>query len=103
MRLLFFSLVLCIPFLASSQINQTDANGLRQGKWQKKYPNGRLMYEGEFKDGEPVGNWTRYHTGGQVKAKIEYDEKSDSAFVQLFDNRGKKVAQGAYIDEKKVG
>jgi antitoxin component YwqK of YwqJK toxin-antitoxin module len=103
MRLLFFSLILCIPFLGFSQINQTDANGLRQGKWQKKYPNGRLMYEGEFKDGEPVGNWTRYHTGGQVKAKIEYDEKSDSAFVQLFDNRGKKIAQGAYIDEKKEG
>lgn len=86
-----------------SQINQTDVNGLRQGKWQKLYPNGKPLYEGYFKDGEPAGEWTRYYEGGQVKAKINYDQNSDTASAVLFDPFGKKMAEGAYVDEKRAG
>ena len=96
-------LLLVLPFFAIAQINQTDANGLRQGMWQKKQPNGRLIYEGNFKDGKPVGKWKRYHTGGQVKAIIIYRADSDSADTQLFDEWGKKVAEGIYFNEKKSG
>lgn len=103
MRLLFFYLIICLPFWVNAQINQTDADGLRQGKWEKRYPNGKLIYEGQFKDGEPVGNWTRYYPGGIVKAKIQHDENSDSAFVQLFNEPGKKIAEGNYVDEKREG
>ncbi len=92
-----------VPFFALSQINQTDTNGLRQGFWQKKQPNGRLMYEGNFKDGKPVGEWKRFHPGGQVKAIINYRTESDSANAQLLDEWGKKVAQGIYLNEKKSG
>jgi antitoxin component YwqK of YwqJK toxin-antitoxin module len=99
----FFILVFFIPVTLFSQVNQTDSGGLRQGKWQKSYPNGRLMYEGSFRDGKPVGEWTRYHEGGQVKAKIRYTEHTDSALAQLFDQRGKKVAEGMYVNEKKEG
>lgn len=92
-----------MPVTLFSQINQTDSGGLRQGKWQRTYPNGRPMYDGMFKDGKPVGEWTRYHEGGQVKAKIRYKESSDSAFAQLFDVWGKKVAGGVYVNEKRAG
>jgi antitoxin component YwqK of YwqJK toxin-antitoxin module len=102
MRILVI-LILFIPLFTFSQINQTDANGLRQGFWQKQQPNGRLMYEGNFKDGKPVGEWKRYHPGGQVKAIIKYHTDSDSAFTQLFDEWGKKVAEGNYLNEKKAG
>jgi antitoxin component YwqK of YwqJK toxin-antitoxin module len=102
MRILII-LILFSPLFAFSQINQTDANGLRQGFWEKQQPNGRLMYEGNFKDGKPVGEWKRYHTGGQVKAIIKYQADSDSAFTQLFDEWGKKVAEGMYLNEKKAG
>jgi antitoxin component YwqK of YwqJK toxin-antitoxin module len=96
-------IIILLPFLSYSQINQTDANGLRQGLWQKQQPNGKLMYKGYFKDNKPVGEWKRYHPGGQVKAIIEYQENSDSAFAQLFDAYNKKVAEGVYIKEKKEG
>jgi antitoxin component YwqK of YwqJK toxin-antitoxin module len=96
-------LALWIPVTLFAQVNQTDSSGLRQGKWQKTYANGRLMYEGEFRDGKPVGEWTRYHEGGQVKAKIRYAENSDSAFAQLFDQWSKKIAEGAYVNEKRAG
>jgi antitoxin component YwqK of YwqJK toxin-antitoxin module len=102
MRILVF-LILFLPLFSFSQINQTDTNGLRQGFWQKQQPNKRLMYEGNFKDGKPVGEWKRYHPGGQVKAVINYRTGSDSAFTQLFDEYGTKVAEGIYFNEKKAG
>ncbi len=92
-----------IPFIALSQINQKDNNGLRQGLWQKKQDNGKMLYEGNFKDGKPIGEWKRYHPGGRIKAIINYQSDSDSAFTQLFDELGKKVAEGNYIDQKKEG
>lgn len=100
MRILLV-IFLFLPTLVFSQINQTDANGLRQGKWQKKQANGRLIYEGQFKDGKPIGEWKRYHPGGQVKAEITY--KGDTAQTQLYDVWRKKVAEGNFINQKKEG
>lgn len=94
---------LLLPFFAFPQINQTDSNGLRQGLWQKQQLNGRLLYKGYFKDGNPIGKWERYHPGGQVKALIQYKENTDSAFAELFDVYGKKVAEGIFVDQKKEG
>ncbi|WP_347838330.1 hypothetical protein [uncultured Draconibacterium sp.] len=90
-----------IHLFASAQINQTDADGLRQGLWQKEQANGRLLYEGNFKDDKPVGTWKRYHPGGQLKALIEY--KNDTAHTQLFDVWRKKVAEGNFLNQKKEG
>ncbi len=103
MRVFWTIIILTITVSLYAQENQIDANGLRQGLWQKKYPNSRLMYEGWFKDGKPVGKWKRYHEGGQLKALINYDENSDTAHVQLFNPYGKKVAEGNYVNEKKSG
>lgn len=97
----FFILLFLVPLAAIAQLNQTDANGLRQGHWEKRQDNGRLIYEGNFKDGKPVGEWKRYHPGGQVKALIEY--KGDTASTQLFDEWNKKVAEGNYVNEQKEG
>lgn len=100
MRLLFILFVI-VPFVSFSQINQTDANGLKQGEWQRKLSNGRLLYQGYFKDDKPVGEWKRYHPGGQVKALIVYN--GDTAKTQLFDVWQKKVAEGNYVNQKKEG
>ena len=100
MRILII-ILLFSPFVLLAQINQTDTNGLRQGLWQKKQDNGRLLYEGYFKDGEPVGEWKRYHPGGQLKALIEY--KGDTAYTQLFDEWHNKLAEGNYVDQQKEG
>jgi len=100
MRNLIFILLL-FPVLALGQVNQKDANGLKQGPWQKKQDNGRLIYEGQFKDDKPVGEWKRYHPGGQLKALIEY--KGDTAYTQLYDVWRKKVAEGNYVNQTKEG
>jgi len=100
---IFTIILILLPFITFSQINQTDSNGLRQGLWKKQQANGRLIYEGNFKNGNPVGEWKRYHGGGQVKAIITYKTESDSAFTQLFDKFRKKVAEGNYVNQKKEG
>ncbi len=94
-------LFLFSPVLAFSQLNQTDGKGMKQGKWEKRQANGRLIYEGEFQNNKPVGQWTRYHQGGQVKAEISY--RGDTAQTILFDVWRKKVAEGNYVNQKKEG
>lgn len=103
MRILFLLLIWISPLCLSSQINQTDQDGVRQGFWQKKFPDGQIMYEGGYRDGKPAGQWTRYHEGGQVKAKIRYAEDSDSALVTMFDPLGNKLSDGIYLNEKREG
>lgn len=94
-------LLLLLPVWTYGQLNKTDTNGLKQGLWQKKQSNGRLIYEGQFKDNKPVGEWKRYHPGGQLKAIMEYS--GDTAKTQLFDVWRKKVAEGNYVQQKKEG
>ncbi|MFW5832318.1 MAG: toxin-antitoxin system YwqK family antitoxin [Prolixibacteraceae bacterium] len=103
MKIFSTLIILLLPFLLAAQINQTDAEGRRHGLWKKQYPNGRLMYEGCFRHGKPVGEWKRYHEGGQTKAVIVYAEDSDSAYAQLFNPHGKKIAEGNYLDKTKAG
>lgn len=101
MRITFILVLILFSFLALSQNNQIDANGLKQGKWEKRQPNGRLIYEGSFKDDKPVGEWKRYHPGGQVKAVLNYT--GDTATVRFFDLWRKPVAEGTYYKQKKEG
>ena len=103
MKIFSIIIILLLPLFVAAQINQTDAEGERHGLWKKQYPNGRLMYEGQFDHGQPVGEWKRYHENGQLKAVIGYKKDSDSAFTQLFSPQGKKIAEGNYLDQQKAG
>ena len=96
-------LFLLMPMVVFSQINQTDNNGLRQGRWQKMQPNGKPLYDGYFKDGKPVGEWKRFHENGRIKANITYKTGTDSAFTVLFDETGKQMAEGIFLNEQKAG
>ena len=99
----FLILIFMLPVVVFSQINQTDSNGLKQGRWQKMQPNGKPLYDGYFKDNKPVGEWKRFHTNGRVKATISYKAESDSAFTAMFDEVGKKVGEGFFLNEQKTG
>ena len=99
----FVLLIILVPFFAAAQVNQTDANGYKQGIWKKYHPNGELRYEGEFKDNQPVGEWKRYHGNGNLQAILNYSDASDSTFSALYDQKGKLIAKGCFISEKKEG
>ena len=36
--------------------NVTDANGFKQGRWIRVYPDGQLYYSGSFLDSKPVNH-----------------------------------------------
>lgn len=102
MRGLLIGLFLLIAAGATAQ-NVTDANGKKQGFWTKRDREGRLVYQGTFKDDKPVGEMKRYHPNGAVMAVLNYLEASEVADARLFDERGKLIARGRYEGQKKVG
>ncbi|HZH74261.1 MAG TPA: hypothetical protein VFD91_17320, partial [Mariniphaga sp.] len=83
------------PEIANSQ-NITDANGLKQGVWQRKYSNGNLMYKATFVNDTIVGEMLRFHSNGQKMAQILYDSKGEWGNGQLFSEKGKKIAEGKF-------
>lgn len=89
--------------LAQNNINQTDAQGRKQGVWAKKDAEGKLIYQATFKDDKPVGELKRFHPNGVVKAILNFTEGNDESLAQLFDEKGKLVAEGKYAGQKKNG
>lgn len=100
--LLLFLLVFQIGY-AQNDINQVDGKGQKQGFWQKQQANGNLLYEGHFKNDEPIGEFKRYHPNGMLKARLIYSETSDTIEAELFDIHGKLMAKGKYLGQLKIG
>lgn len=66
---------------------------------EKRYPNGKLMYKGYFLNGRPVGEFIRYYSHGAIKARMIYKPKA--VYADLFNDKGKLVARGKYLNKKK--
>ena len=92
-----------IGAFAQNNINQTDAQGRKQGFWTKKDNEGRLIYQATFKDDKPVGEMKRFHPNGMVKAILNFAEGTNESDARLFDEKGKLIAQGKYDGQKKTG
>ncbi len=105
MRNILMIVFVLMPFVlfAQQEINQTDSSGLKQGHWKKLQDNGRVLYEGSFVNDKPVGEFRRYHSSGHLNAIFNYVEGTDSASVKLYDERGKQIASGQYVNQQKEG
>jgi len=88
--------------ITTQKVNQTDANGMKQGLWTKKYKNGVVAYKVYFKNNKPVGEYKRYHENGKLYALLNYREKSDTASAKLYDEEGVLIAKGTYLGKKKI-
>lgn len=93
-----------IPFVVISQdnINVKDKNGKKQGVW-KKYENGHLVYEGQFKDDVPYGTFKYYHANGKLKSITEFQQGVHKVKTTIYHENGHKASEGAYIDQLKEG
>ncbi len=105
MRGLIFCFFILITIFSTAQNtpNQVDSQGRKQGVWSKRDFEGKLIYQGTFKDDKPVGLMKRFHSNGKVMAQINYAEDSDLSDAELFDTQGKLIAKGQYMDQKKTG
>jgi len=95
-------LLLLFPLITSAQ-NMTDSAGKKQGPWVKNYPNGKIMYEGTFRDDKPVGLFKRYNEAGVLQSELTYADKKDEARALFFHPDGHKAAEGTYVAKKKEG
>lgn len=102
--LLLLGLSLSLSNTFASSTNKTDRHGRKQGAWEKTYNNGNKMYEGEFKDDNPVGTFKRYYEDGKLKSTQVYKPKSDESEVTIYDTDGKTITTvGHYKGKVKDG
>ncbi|RMG80769.1 MAG: hypothetical protein D6707_05880, partial [Bacteroidetes bacterium] len=81
----------------TSTVNFTDKNGLRQGYWVKKYPDGKKYIEGTFKDGKRTGIFRQYHENGVLAARLIYSLNHDTVKAEFFHENGNIMSKGIYI------
>lgn len=80
----------------SDTINQLDSENQKQGYWEKRYPNGNLVYAGYFKNDVPVGIMNRYYENGNMQAQMNYSQDGIYSETKLYYEDGKLSATGFY-------
>lgn len=99
LALIFIGFAAVIAQPGDDQLNVTDANGKKQGKWKKKDETGG--YEGQFKDDVPVGMFKYFYPKGELKATMNYYNNGKKAAAHMFYRNGKHKAIGIYTEQKK--
>lgn len=97
------SAVAHVSLPSDTVFNQTDSRNLKQGFWKKHYKNGKVAYQGFFKDDKPRGEFLRYHENGRLSARMTFSTCGDTAQTTLFSTDGIELAQGVYLRTKKHG
>ena len=102
MKKLIFIYLLFISALIHAQINQVDANGKKQGSWEKKHPKSSVLhYKGQFKDDKPVGVFTYYYLSNKIQAVIKHDLKTGRSEATFYHENGNILSQGIFKNMKK--
>ena len=105
MRILFSIVIaaLSLQLYAQEDLNKTDANGLKQGKWEKKFENGQIRYTGQFIDDKPVGAFFYYYENGGKSSEVTYENESDVSHARFFHKNATIMAEGDYYKRQKHG
>lgn len=99
---LFLSLIFILPLLSVAQsINQSDANGHKQGKWIKSFANGIPRYEGQFNKDKPYGEFKHYYISGVLKAITTYSTDGVIARTKTYHENSYPMAEGKFIMQLK--
>lgn len=97
----YFTLFLFIYFALPSYSQTTDAQGRKQGYWKKRDDKtNRLLYEGQFKDNQPIGTFKYYHINDSIRALIHFKNGNGQAYAKLYHMNGKMSGQGKYIGQE---
>ena len=103
--MLFFSCFFLSQTFFGQKINQFNAQNKRTGVWKKYYPNKRIRYQGQFKDGKEVGVFKYYDISDSRNPIIvkKYNQKNDSVSVTFYTISGKKQSEGIFVNRKREG
>jgi len=53
-------------------INQRNSNLNKEGYWEEYFPNGKIMYKGNWKNGKRNGYWEIYYSDGKLSYTAFY-------------------------------
>lgn len=73
--------------------------GLRDGLWRSWYPNGKLRFKGEFKQGNPEGRHTEYYDSGRPKEDRYYKNGLRTRTWKKYNEVGEVVLTISYRDD----
>ncbi len=99
----FLTLTVTGTCQTDAKLNQTNAQGRKQGHWIKRYPDESIMYEGTFRDNHPVGEFRRYYEDKNLKSLLLFNDKGNEASAILYGPNGFISAKGKYVNQKKEG
>ncbi len=102
-REITIALLILLTALPAMTQNLTDNSGKRQGPWVKRYPNGKIMYEGTFRDDRPAGLFSRYNEEGVLVSELRYSAEGDKADALFYYPDGVVAAKGSYEGQRKEG
>ncbi len=88
---------------SDAPLNKTDGMGKKTGHWIKKYPNGKIMYDGTFRDDHPVGEFRRYDDKGNLQSVLIFSDNGSEADATMYYPGGKISSTGKYVNQQKEG
>jgi len=105
---LFISLLLLAVnysvFAQSDTINQTDAEGLKQGYWIiYNKDNTRMDQEGTYVDNKKEGIWKKYYSNGNIEHEITYVRNKPNGYAKFYYENGNLSEEGIWQGNKWVG
>ena len=103
LSLIIFSLVFNLTSFAQAGINKKDEQGRKTGKWQAFHPNGKMRYEGNFREGYEIGTFKFWNGNGQLVSELLYSQKGEYASARIFYPGGVVKAEGNFHKRKKDG
>jgi antitoxin component YwqK of YwqJK toxin-antitoxin module len=83
---------------AGVDYNLLDDGGMRQGEWIRVWPSGTLYYKGQFKDDNPVGEFTFFYESGTVMTELNHANRGKRMFARHFREGGSLRAEGTYLE-----
>ena len=105
MRIVLLILVFFSANGWAQELNKVDANGLKQGPWEKYYPNSdQLRYQGQFKDDKEVGTFKFYceDCKGQPTAVREFATDGTAQTI-FYNKKGSKLSEGRMKGKNRIG
>ena len=90
-------MLLTLGMLAQPDHHQnTLVDGQKHGQWVAHFEgSSKVRYVGEFDHGRPI-KITHYHTNGQIRAVMVFDDQGVTCLVTEWHSNGKLSAEGSY-------
>lgn len=106
-KILIFIFAIVSSFGFSQDINQSDANGNRHGKWSKNFKGTKVLrYQGEFNHGREIGTFKFYkNIDGQsvLTATRTFSKNNDLAEVKFLSSTKNLISEGKMRGKTYVG